>query len=65
MRDEQILQIKDQMRKRGVFRATTNVDNHASVDHIGEREELNEFGKCDNALMIPNANRTYWLIFLL
>lgn len=48
------------MRKRGVFKATTNVDNHASVDHIGEREELNEFGKCDNALMIPNANRTYW-----
>ena len=47
------------MRKRALFKATSNIDNTASVDHIGEREELTSAGTCDHPLMVPNANRTY------
>ena len=47
------------MRKRGIFKSTNSLDNHASIDHIGERRELLEDGTCEIALMVPNSNRTY------
>jgi len=47
------------MRRRGVFKAATNLDNHAAIDHIGEKQKLNSDGTCAHQLMTPNLNKTY------
>jgi len=38
--EDQIEQIKNTMRQVGIFRATSGIDNKATMDHIGERVPL-------------------------
>lgn len=57
--EEDIKQIKNQMRTRGLFRTATNLDNHAINDHIGEKTALNQDGTCPQHLMLPNSRREY------
>ena len=57
--DEEIEQIKVTMREVGIFRATSGIDNKATMDHIGEKKPLDNDGTCGNGLLVPNHNRTY------
>ncbi|CAG5076563.1 Oidioi.mRNA.OKI2018_I69.PAR.g8491.t1.cds [Oikopleura dioica] len=47
------------MRKRGLFRTATNLDNHAINDHIGEKTALLPDGTCAHPYMLPNSKREY------